>query len=183
MLAAAALSPGTSRAANDGGDPCAPHRAGEQCGDGAGRQTAGGGEKVSHAGWPAITGILWKVTAASGGAHDKTGTEDNDELLGHHGSDHLIGGPGRDVLWGDWDPSGQPGSQQDVLRGNDGGDWLYSSHGHDVLDAGAGTDHVWAYYGSGTIDCGPGYDVARIRMDGAYTTKNCEVVGHFGPGS
>lgn len=37
---------------------CGPVRADERCAAGAGRQTPGGGEKVSHEGWPAITGIL-----------------------------------------------------------------------------------------------------------------------------
>src|SRR5689334_17945739 len=66
---------------------------GVQCGPGLGRQTAGGGEKVSHRGWPAVTGVLWKVLDSS--SRVKAGGPDNDELLGHHGSDRLTGGAGR----------------------------------------------------------------------------------------
>src|SRR5215213_11947135 len=69
---------------------CAPARSGEQCGPGNGRRTAGGGDKVSHKGWPAVTGILWQVTDA--GDHRKAGGPDSDELLGHHGDDDLRGG-------------------------------------------------------------------------------------------
>jgi hypothetical protein len=45
--------------------------------------------------------------------------------------------------------------------------------------AGPGNDYVWAYYGKGTIDCGPGRDTARVRLNGAFALKGCEVVRHF----
>jgi hypothetical protein len=158
-------------------DLCEPRRAGEQCGPGNGRRTAGGGEKVPHKGWPAITGILWKVL----GSHNarKTGGPDNDELLGHHGSDRIQGMAGKDVLWGDWDPKINNGRQRDVLRGGAGDDWIYPSHGRTVVDAGPGKDYVWAYYGSGTIDCGPGRDTARVRLETKFRLRNCERIRHF----
>jgi hypothetical protein len=156
---------------------CGLARPGERCAAGAGRQTPGGGEKVSHAGWPAITGILWKVEASHDAAQDGGGA--NDELLGHHGSDRMAGGAGRDVLWGDWDPQGNDAGQRDVLDGGAGADWLYSSHGHNVLRGGAGNDLVWAYYGRGTIDCGPGRDTLRVRLVNDYRARNCERVVNF----
>lgn len=162
----------------DDADPCLPHRAGENCGPGNGRQTPGGGEKVSHVGWPAITGILWQVIAPAG-THRKTGGPRNDELLGHHGDDTMDGGAGRDVLWGDWDPTGQPTSQHDVLRGGAGADWLYSGHGSNTIQGGPGNDHVWAYYGRGTIDCGPGFDTLRIRIGAPFAARNCERIKNF----
>ena len=119
---------------------------------GNGRRTAGGGEKVPHNGWPAVTGILWKVLDSSG--RKKVGGADNDELLGHHGSDRVFGGEGNDILWGDWDPQNNNTRQKDVLDGGPGNDWIYPSHGSTVVKAGAGKDYVWAYYGRGTIDCG-----------------------------
>jgi hypothetical protein len=156
---------------------CAPVRAGEQCGPGNGRRTPGGGEKVTHKGWPAVTGILWKVNDSRD--HAKTGGDRNDELLGHHGSETLIGGPGDDILWGDWDPNNNNGRQRDLLRGNGGDDWIYPSHGTTKVIAGPGADHIWAYYGKGTIDCGPGQDTARVRMNHAFKLKSCERVLHF----
>ena len=47
-------------------DPCAAARPGEQCSPGNGRRTAGGGDKVSHKGWPAISGVVWKVRDSGG---------------------------------------------------------------------------------------------------------------------
>jgi hypothetical protein len=163
-------------APRDGGG-CGPSRPGEQCGPGNGRRTVGGGEKVSHKGWPAVTGILWRVLDDAG--HRRVGTELNDELLGHHGSDSISGRGGDDIIWGDWDPAGNTTSQRDVLRGGPGNDWIYPSHGVTTVLAGAGDDHVWAFYGRGTIDCGPGDDTVRVRLGGAFRVRNCEHVNHF----
>jgi hypothetical protein len=158
-------------------DLCAPRQAGVQCGPGNGRKTSGGGEKVSHKGWPAITGILWKVL--DNGGHRKVGGPDNDELLGHHGSDKLSGGAGHDILWGDWDPSNNNTRQRDVLNAGPGNDWIYPSHGSTVVRAGAGRDYIWAFYGRGSIDCGPGNDTARVKVNGPWKLHNCERILHF----
>jgi hypothetical protein len=157
---------------------CPQGQTGVQCGPGHGRRTPGGGDKVSHKGWPAITGILWKVVHPTAG-RQVTGGERNDELLGHHGSDRLRGGAGRDVLWGDWDPKDNNTRQRDVLEGGPGNDWLYSSHGHNTLRGGSGKDVIWAYYGRGMIDCGPGFDTVRVRMVHRYTLRNCERIKNF----
>jgi hypothetical protein len=167
-------------ATRDDGDRCAPLKAGEQCGERNGATSPGGGNKVSHKGWPAFTGVLWKVTEDGRGPHHHVGTVDNDELLGRHGNDTLAGGAGRDVLWGDWDADVNPSSQVDVLRGGAGNDWLYPSHGKNTLLGGPGDDHIIAYYGHGTIDCGPGSnDLVQVRENGAYTVRNCEKIRHF----
>ncbi len=171
---------------------CQPVEAGVNCGPGNSRQTEGGGgaAKVPHndglnkqspatRSWPKISGILWMVVEESHTPRSHDGGPSNDELLGHHGSDHLTGGAGHDVLWGDWDPNGNTGGQRDILDGGPGNDWLYPSHGRSVVRGGAGTDYVWAFYGKGTIDCGPGIDTARIRTTGAFKTKNCEKIRHF----
>src|SRR5688500_819268 len=107
------LTPAPALAQEEQTDRCEPRKAGEQCGEGQGRQARGGGEKVSHKGWPKINGILWQVRDT--GDHERTGTEDNGELLGHHGDEKLNGGPGKDVLWGDWDPKNNTTKQSDVL--------------------------------------------------------------------
>ncbi|WP_445148858.1 hypothetical protein [Baekduia sp. Peel2402] len=138
---------------------------------------SGGGAKVTHAGWPAVTGILWKVLDSRD--HDKIGGDANDELLGHHGSDRIEGGEGKDIIWGDWDPANNNGRQRDVLIGGPGDDYIYPSHGATKVVAGSGQDFIWAYYGHGTIDCGPGNDTARVRMNGAFTLKRCEKVLHW----
>ncbi len=68
-----------------------------------------------------------------------------------------------------------------MLRGGDGNDFLYPSHGHNTLLGGPGNDRIIAYYGSGTIDCGPGTnDYAQTRwQSSAYKVKNCETIRHF----
>jgi hypothetical protein len=168
-----------TRKPSRGGDYelCRNTPANVKCQAGGGRQTAGGGEKVSHKGWPRIDGVFWQVMDSTG--RKKTGGPDNDELLGHHGSDVLNGGAGKDVLWGDWDPANNNTHQRDVLRGGAGNDFIYPSHGPTQVDAGPGKDYIWAFYGKGTIDCGPGYDTVRVRTNGAFKLRGCEVVGHF----
>src|SRR5262249_47622143 len=84
---ASALSAQTITVAEKPKAYCEPLAAGEQCGPGNGRKTPGGGGKVSHKGWPRITGILWSVQESGRGTHSHTGGPLNDELLGHHGSD------------------------------------------------------------------------------------------------
>lgn len=161
-------------------DRCAPRKAGEQCGEGNGRQTPGGGDtgNVSHKGWPKITGILWKVLDSRD--HTREGTEDNDELLGHHGDDTLYGLAGKDVLWGDWEKD-NPSHQTDVMRGGDGNDFIYPSHGKNSMYGGRGNDRIIAYYGHGLIDCGPGTnDFAQTRWQrDDYRVRNCERIRHF----
>jgi hemolysin type calcium-binding protein len=155
---------------------CAVPAPGVSCTDGNGRQTPGGHGKVSHAGWPKITGVL-RMADARG--RTVIGGADNDELLGAGGSDHIVGQGGNDVLWGDQLIVGNGPHQYDRLSGGPGNDWIYPSHGTNVVLGGTGNDHVIAYYGHGSIDCGPGDDTAQVRMTRAYTVRNCEHITHF----
>jgi RTX calcium-binding nonapeptide repeat (4 copies) len=160
------------------GDACAAMDPSIQCGPGNNRQTAGGGELVSHAGWPPISGVLAKVLDGSG--RTMVGGPANDELLGHHGNDTISGAGGKDVIWGDWDPHNNSSRQHDVLRGGAGNDFIYPGHGTTSVLGGAGNDTIRAFYGHGTIDCGPGTrDLAQIRENGAFKTRNCELIRHF----
>ena len=104
----------------------------------------------------------------------------HNELLGGHGNDTIYAGPLGDVLWGDYKPSGQPSTQQDVLVGGAGPDFIYASHGTNTIQAGPGNDYVKAHYGSGTIDCGPGRDVLYIsrRAQRRYRISGCEIISH-----
>jgi hypothetical protein len=178
-VAALALAP-ASALAHDEVDRCGPRKPGEQCGEGNGRRTPGGPGtgNVSHKGWPRITGILWKVLDS--GDHQRRGTEDNDELLGHHGDDTLWGLDGNDVLWGDWEKD-NPSNQTDVMRGGDGNDFIYPSHGKNAMYGGPGNDRIIAYYGHGLIDCGPGKkDFAQTRWQrNDHKVRNCERIRHF----
>ena len=139
----------------------------------------GGGctDCASHQYWPTINGVFKKAVGA--GVTYK-GTSRSDELLGHHGSDTLRGGDAADILWGDWDPSGQPSTQTDTIDGGDGTDFIYGSHGTNRIDAGPGNDVISIHYGRGTLDCGRGrdiYHVARTRR-AQYKIRNCEKVDY-----
>jgi hypothetical protein len=100
-------------------------------------------------------------------------------LLGGHGNDVLHAGPWGDVLWGDYKPSGQPGSQHDRLIGGAGPDFIYPSHGRNVVRGGAGNDVIHGHFGWGHVDCGPGRDVLYVKKHARRrwaTIKNCEVI-------
>lgn len=173
VLAALAL---PAAAAAQEHELCAQAEGDVKCQDGGGRKVPGGADKVSHKGWPAITGVFFQVTS---GSHTFTGGEENDELLGRHGDDRLVGKGGKDVLWGDWDPKNNTTKQRDVLDGGAGDDWIYSSHGKNTIRGGAGKDYIWVYYGRGTVDCGPGFDTLRIKLQSGYRHKNCERIKNF----
>ena len=128
---------------------------------------------ASHAFWPTIHGKLKKAHNRGRTFH---GTRRSDELLGHHGSDVLSGRGRSDILWGDHDPAGQPTSQQDLIYGGSGDDFIYGSHGRNVIHAGTGNDAISVHYGRGLVDCGPGrdiYHVARSRRK-RYRFVHCE---------
>ena len=132
---------------------------------------------TSHKYWPTIDGKLFR--AGDGPARER-GTPRSDELMGHHGSDDLRGYGASDVLWGDYDPKGQPSTQKDVMYGGSGTDFIYGSHGHNRIYAGTGNDVISVHYGRGRVDCGPGrdiYHVARSRKR-KYTFINCEKVDY-----
>ncbi len=165
--------PGTT--APKGAGVCAHVRVGVQCGPGNGRRTAGGRDKVSHKGWPAVTGALM---IADDHGRTITGSRLNDELLGANGSDRITGGKGNDIIWGDeWPVPRNTTRQHDTMRGGAGNDWIYTSHGTNTISAGAGNDTIYAYYGKGTINCGKGNDIVftrRLKANVHFTMRNCE---------
>jgi hypothetical protein len=132
---------------------------------------------TSHKYWPTIDG---KIERAGSGAVTYRGTSRSDQLMGHHGSDDIRSGDGSDILWGDYDPNGQPTTQKDVMYGGNATDFIYGSHGYNEIYAGNGNDVVSVHYGRGRVDCGPGrdiYHVARSRKS-KYKFINCEKVDY-----
>jgi hypothetical protein len=134
---------------------------------------------ADHSAWPTVD--LENVKRADKeGTTTLVGGPQNDQLMGHHRSDTLRGMGGSDILWGDFDPNGQPRSQVDRIFGGPGKDFIYGSHGRNVIYAGSGNDAISVHYGRGLLDCGPGrdiYHVARSRKKG-WTFRNCEKVDY-----
>jgi Ca2+-binding RTX toxin-like protein len=114
---------------------------------------AGSAANTSHAGWPTINGDLMMHRQDESGEIRPTKTDKHNELLGGHGNDTIYAGGAGDVIWGDYKPSGQPASQQDVLNGGSGKDFIYASHGVNQISTGGGADRVHAHFGSGSITC------------------------------
>jgi RTX calcium-binding nonapeptide repeat (4 copies) len=165
---------------------------------------------TSHDGWPEVTGVLVmnkddssrpidarpgndlfggkdssyscdtahkRRCAGSDGSVIRTG---HNKLLGGHGSDTITAGPQGDVIWGDYKPSGQPAAQVDRLKGGNGSDFIYASHGTNVIRAGGGDDYVKAHFGKGIVDCGGGQDQLYVsrRAQKSYKISNCEKISH-----
>ena len=108
---------------------------------------------ADHTGWPSL-GCLKMDKGTYGMAHKLAGVAGvHNFLLGGYGNDAIYAGRDGDVIWGDYQPSGQHTTERDWLHGGPGSDWIYSSHGHDVIWTGAGDDHVALDYGWGTVHC------------------------------
>ena len=118
--------------------------------------------EASHAGWPQIQHLAEHRFNQSGTLRGLPHV--HNELLGGNGNDTIWAGEEGDVIWGDFQPSGQPESQQDYLHGGAGNDFIYASHGHNVIWTGAGNDQVALVYGYGTVFCnGPGLKTLVVR--------------------
>jgi hypothetical protein len=108
---------------------------------------------ASHAGWPADE-CLKMDKGGPGLNHTLVGLQHvHNWLLGGNGNDTIFGGDDGDVIWGDYQPEGQPENQRDYLHGGAGNDWIYSSHGFNEIWTGAGDDHLLLVYGHGTVYC------------------------------
>jgi hypothetical protein len=135
---------------------------------------------TSHAGWPPINGALIMHKLDQSGPIYAPFPYLHNELLGGNGNDTIYGGNAGDVIWGDYKPSGQPTTQQDVLLGGAGNDFIYASHGHNVIDTGAGSDVVHAHFGYGSITCHSPQTIVFIshRSRKGYTLKGCQRISY-----
>jgi Ca2+-binding RTX toxin-like protein len=98
-----------------------------------------------------VSGETWDIDAIRGkvGGLARTGTDDDDTVLGADLNDTLSGSKGDDTLFG---YSGNDfltgGAGDDVLYGGEGNDTLMGLGGNDVLDGGKGNDK-YLYFGDG----------------------------------
>lgn len=119
---------------------------------------------ASHAGWPPDD-CLKMDKSSYGLSHTLVGLKNvHNWLLGGYGNDTVYGGDAGDVIWGDYQPSGQSESERDYLHAGNGDDWIYSSHGFSEIWTGGGNDHLALVYGHGVVHCnGPGVKTFVMR--------------------
>jgi hypothetical protein len=121
---------------------------------------------ASHAGWPKIDGkqIINKQSLNETMRGDR---DLHNELLGGNGDDTIYGGQVGDVIWGDYEPSGQPTTQVDRIYAGNGPNYIYTSHGTNYVNTGTGRTTVHAHFGHGVIHC----QSSRVTV---YTTLRSE---------
>jgi hypothetical protein len=143
-----------------------------------GALVATGAAQTSHEDWPRIDTKPY-INKADRDATFR-GTDKNDELLGGHGRDKLYGLRGHDVIWGDYKPTGNTARQRDRLYGGPGDDWIYGSHGRSVVYGGGGNDTIRLWFGRGFVDCGDGSDILYVsrKSDAKVKRRNCETISH-----
>jgi RTX calcium-binding nonapeptide repeat (4 copies) len=134
--------------------------------------------QTSHEDWPKIQTKPYLNTSDRDATH--SGSRKNDELLGGHGRDILYGLAGDDVIWGDYKPTGNTPHQRDRLYGGPGDDWIYGSHGRAVVYGGPGRDTIRVWFGRGFVDCGDGRDILYLsrKSDPKVKRRNCEKISH-----
>jgi hypothetical protein len=135
---------------------------------------------TSHAGWPPIDGALVMHKLDQSGPIYAPFPYLHNELLGGHGNDTIYAGNAGDVIWGDYKPSGQPTTQNDVLQGGAGRDFIYASHGHNAIDTGAGDDVVHAHFGYGSITCHSAQTIVfrSHKSRKGYTLQGCSHISY-----
>jgi hypothetical protein len=89
-----------------------------------------------------------------------------------------------DLIMHKLDQSG-PITQDDVLQGGAGRDFIYASHGRNTIDTGGGNDVVHAHFGYGSITChSPGTIVFLSRRSRpGYQLRGCRHISYQTLGS
>ncbi|HEY3758483.1 MAG TPA: hypothetical protein VGL37_01880 [Solirubrobacteraceae bacterium] len=127
---------------------------------------------ASHAGWPKIDGKLiinkQNLNATIRGDRDL-----HNELLGGNGDDTIYGGQVGDVIWGDYEPSGQPTTQVDRIYAGNGPNFIYTSHGTNYVNTGTGATQVHAHFGHGVIHCQSSRAIVYTTLRSGYRLIGC----------
>ncbi|WP_374302475.1 M10 family metallopeptidase C-terminal domain-containing protein [Paracoccus sp. (in: a-proteobacteria)] len=79
-----------------------------------------------------------------------TGGSGSDTLYGNQAANVMIGNAGGDYIW--------TSTGNDALYGGDGDDTLYGAEDNDYNHGGAGNDYIWAYIGNDTLYGAEGTD-------------------------
>lgn len=127
---------------------------------------------ASHAGWPKIDGKL--IINKQNLNETMRGDRDlHNELLGGNGNDTIYGGQVGDVIWGDYEPSGQPTTQVDRIYAGNGPNFIYTSHGTNYVYTGTGHTKVYAHFGHGVVHCQSSRVIVYTTHRGGYRLVGC----------
>ena len=107
-------------------------------------------------------------------------------LLGGYGNDTIVGGNRGDVIWGDYQPSGEPRSQTAQIRAGNGRNVIYANDTHNYVWTGSNPYTVVHAHISGidgVIHCGSRYIVVYLstvserhfKLDGCYRISHYSV--------
>ena len=160
-------------------DVCGPDRKGDTAGPATTVKRRAAERKSATRAGPQAQGFLDRIQDSSGNHRKKKGA-DNDELLGHHGSDYLKGKGGRHILLGRLGPQEQqraparhpPGRNRQRLHLSEPRQHEGRGRPRKPLRGGL----LWARR---ERFCGPGKDRARVRLTGRFRVRRWETIGHF----
>lgn len=113
--------------------------------------------------------------SSSAVGHAIEGNGGNDVLLGGFGRDFIYGGPGDDIIEGRAGNDYLEGDEgDDNISGGAGNDYIVAGSGRDRVSGGGGNDVIVAVDGEADrIDCGPGTDDVYFDA-GLDVVTNCE---------
>jgi Ca2+-binding RTX toxin-like protein len=112
----------------------------------------------------ALSNVALKITNASTGPVNITGTQNNDSITGNTGANSLVGGLGNDTLSG--------GDGADTLSGGDGDDNLNGGNGADTILGGIGNDTVTLGSDTANDSIDAGADVDTVDASAATSGVN-----------
>jgi hypothetical protein len=142
---------------------------------------------TSEAGWPAKQ-CLKMDKGPAGRKHTIVGLNGvHNWLLGGYGNDTIIGGNKGDVIWGDYQPSGQEGSQTVWIHAGNGRNVIYANDTHNYVWTGSNPYTVVHAHVSGidgVIHCGSPYIVVYLSISSErhFKLDGCRRISHYSVG-
>ena len=170
---------------SSGGESPAEATAGESPGYESKATAKGAG--TSEAGWPAKE-CLKMDKGPAGRKHTLVGLNGvHNWLLGGYGNDTIIGGNHGDVIWSDYQPSGEPRSQTATIHAGNGRNVIYANDTHNYVWTGSNpytVVHAHVSGISGVIHCQSPWIVVYLSTvsEHRFTLDGCHHISHYSVG-